>query len=332
MSEVMTKHERTTWHHEHTFGQDQPRPGERRTHIVIVLTAVMMVAEVLAGLAFGSMALLADGLHMASHAVALSITALAYLYTRRHARNSEFSFGTGKMNALGGFTGAVLLAVFALMMGWESVERLLAPVGIAFDQAIVVAVLGLLVNGASVLILGLRHSHEPHDEDDHHAHHHEHDHGLRSAHLHVLADALTSFLAIFALLSGKYYGLDWMDPLMGIVGALLVARWSVGLLRSTSGVLLDKQAPPQVRERVRTALEQDGDARVVDLHLWFIAPGLYSLVASLVAKEPRAPEDYKRLLPPDLHLVHRTVEVHRLEGPAPVRAAGAGQAETHSAP
>ncbi len=195
------------WRHDHTFGQDKKRPGERRTHIVIDLTATMMIVEVVAGIAFGSMALLADGLHMASHACALTISALAYLYTRRHARNTEFSFGAGKMNSLGGFTGAVLLAVFAVMMCWESVERLVSPVSIAFDQAIGVAVVGLLVNGACVAILG--HRHAGHDDPDHeHAGHaHKHDHNLRSAYLHVLADALTSLLAIFALLAGKNYGL-----------------------------------------------------------------------------------------------------------------------------
>jgi len=293
------------WQHDHTFGQDKKRPGERRTHIVIALTAAMMVVEVSAGLAFGSMALLADGLHMASHACALTISALAYLYTRRHARNTEFSFGAGKMNALGGFTGAVLLAVFAIMMGWESVDRLLSPVGIAFNQAIVVAVVGLVVNGLCVAILG--HQHSDHD----HGHGHKHDHNLRSAYLHVLADALTSLLAIFALLAGKYYGLSWMDPAMGIVGAVLVARWSIGLLRATAAVLLDKQAPQSVRERIRLALEQDGDTRVADLHVWSIAPGLYSVLVSVVADNPGPPGHYKGLLPRDLHLVHQTVEVHR---------------------
>ncbi len=299
----MHREEIEAWEHDHTFGQDMKRPGERRTHIVIALTAAMMVVEVVAGLAFGSMALLADGLHMASHACALTISALAYLYTRRHAHNTEFSFGAGKMNALGGFTGAVLLAVIAVMMGWESVERILSPVGIAFNQAIAVTVVGLAVNGACVVILGRQH--EGHD------HHHKHDHNLRSAYLHVLADALTSLLAIFALLAGKYYGLNWMDPAMGVVGAVLVARWSVGLLRTTAAVLLDKQAPPSVQERVRSALEADGDARVADLHIWAIAPGLQSIVASVVTSQPQPPEHYKRLLPQDLHLAHQTIEVHR---------------------
>jgi cation diffusion facilitator family transporter len=299
------------WRHDHTFGQDKKRPGERRTLIVIALTAAMMAVEVTAGLAFGSMALLADGLHMASHACALTISALAYVYTRRRAHSSEFCFGTGKMNSLGGFTGAVLLALFAILMAWESVSRLLSPVDIVFNQAIAVAVVGLVVNGASVLILG--HQHAEHDGHSH-DHHHGHDHNLRSVYLHVMADALTSLLAIFALLAGKYYGLNWMDPAMGIVGAILVARWSVGLLRTTASVLLDKQAPSGVLDSVRASLESDGDATVVDLHVWSIAPGLHSVVASVVAGEPRSPEHYKGLLPKDLHLVHQTVEVHRCSG------------------
>lgn len=307
----MHREEIEAWQHDHTFGQDMKRPGERRTHIVIVLTAVMMVVEVAAGLAFGSMALLADGLHMASHACALTVSALSYFYTRRHARNTEFSFGAGKMNALGGFTGAVLLAGFAAMMCWESFERFLSPVEIAFNQAIGVAVVGLLVNGACFFILG--HQHASHDYHDHQraSHDHKHDLNLRAAYFHVLADALTSVLAIFALLTGKFYGLNWMDPAMGIAGAVLVAHWSIGLLRTTAAVLLDKQASQSVRDRARAALEQDGDARVADLHIWSIAPGMYSVVASVVASDPRPPEHYKGLLPHEFHLVHQTVEVHR---------------------
>jgi len=197
------------WRHSHAFGQDQKRPGELRTLVVIAITTAMMVVEIAAGLAFGSMALLADGLHMGSHAVALSINAFAYIYARRKAHSERYSFGTGKVNTLGGYTGAILLAVFATLMAWESVMRLIEPVSIAFNQAIFVAVMGLIVNGASVFILGTDRNHE-HD-------HQHHDHNLKSAYLHVLADALTSLLAIFALLIGKYVGAIWMDPLMGIV-------------------------------------------------------------------------------------------------------------------
>lgn len=223
------------WRHSHTFGQDIKRIGENRTLLVICITATMMMVEIAAGIFYGSMALLADGLHMASHAVALGISAFAYVYARRHALDARFSFGTGKVNSLGGYTGAVLLAVFALIMAWESLIRLANPIDIAFDQAILVAVLGLVVNGASVFILGNQHSHEHgHDHHDDHGDHDDHDLNLKAAYFHVMADALTSVLAIGALLAGKYLGYSWMDPLMGIVGAILVARWSIGLLKTTS--------------------------------------------------------------------------------------------------
>jgi len=299
--------------HDHTFGQDVTRSGERRTLIVIAITAAMMVVEIAAGILFGSMALLADGLHMASHAAALTVTAVAYVYARQHARDTRYSYGTGKINALGGFTSAILLAVFALFMVWESTQRFIHPVTIRFDQAILVAVVGLVVNGASALILGLRHEHAHgggHTHDHDHAHEHA-DHNLRAAYLHVLADALTSVLAIFALLAGKHLGLAWMDPVMGVVGAVLVARWSRGLLRDTGRVLLDRQAPEDVLERVRRAIEDGGTDRVVDLHVWSIAPGLLASTITIVADEPRPPESYKAMLPADLHLVHTIVEVRR---------------------
>lgn len=298
------------WQHTHTFGQDRKRPGELRTIIVIAITATMMIIEITTGIIFGSMALLADGLHMASHAAALTINAFAYMYARRHAQDTRYSFGTGKVNALGGFTGAVLLAVFALMMAWESTTRILAPVEIAFNQAIFVAVLGLLVNGASVFILG-HHHHDHHEHHDHHHdHHHHHDHNLRAAYLHVMADALTSVLAIVALLTAQYTGLIWMDPFMGIVGAILVARWSVGLLRTTSAVLLDTQGPETIQTEIKHRLEDD-DARVVDLHLWSIGPHIYGVIVAVVAHHPKPPAHYKALLTDTPGLAHVTVEVHK---------------------
>ncbi len=318
------------WQHSHAFGQHIKRPGESRTLIVIAITGVMMIVEVAAGLLYGSMALLADGLHMASHAAALSINAFAYVYARRHAHDETFSFGTGKVNTLGGFTGAVLLAGFALVMAWESVHRLVSPVDIAFNQAIFVAVLGLIVNGASVLILGVHH-HPEHDEEllekhaahtHHHEHdgepeshahghhHHHHDHNLVSAYLHVLADALTSLLAIFALLGAKYLGFVWADPVMGIVGAVLVARWSLGLLRSTSNILLDREAADDTRNIIRSSIEGDADNRVADLHVWAVGPNLYSVIVSVVTHDPRPPDHYKRLIPQGLGVMHLVVEVH----------------------
>ncbi|HEY8519096.1 MAG TPA: CDF family Co(II)/Ni(II) efflux transporter DmeF [Gammaproteobacteria bacterium] len=319
------------WQHDHSFGQHLKRPGETRTFIVIAITATMMAVEVAAGIVFGSMALLADGLHMASHAAALGINAFAYVYARRHAHDAAFCFGTGKINTLGGFTGAVLLAGFALIMALESVQRLVAPVAIAFDQAIAVAVLGLVVNGASVLILGHDHGageghHHDHDHDhdhDHAAapllHHHHDDHNLVSAYLHVLADALTSLLAIFALLGAKYFGFWWMDPLMGVVGAVLVGRWSFGLLKSTSAVLLDRAAPPSITEAIRERIEARDDNRIADLHVWPVGPGMYSALLSVVTHAPKAPEHYKRLIPKHLPIVHVSVEVHACQDEEPTR-------------
>lgn len=299
-------------------------PGELRTLIVILITAATMAVEIVAGVAFGSMALLADGLHMASHASALAISLFAYVYARRHAHDERFCFGTGKVNSLAGFTGAVLLALFALLMAWESTVRLLNPVEIAFNQAIGVAILGLIVNGLSVFVLGGDDPHERHDHDhdgqgdhDEHEeprpaeHHHEHhDHNLRAAYLHVLADALTSLLAIFALLGGKYMGLNWLDPVMGVVGAVLVARWSIGLLKTTSRVLLDHQGPDGIRRAVRQSLEELPGVTVVDLHLWQIGPGIYGLAVSLIATDPSPPEQYRCGLPENLGLAHVTIEVH----------------------
>lgn len=288
-----------------------------------------MVIEIIAGVVFGSMALLADGLHMASHAVALSINALAYVYARKHAGDERFSFGTGKVNALGGFTGGILLAGFALVMAYESVERIFNPVEIQFMNAIVVAIIGLVVNGASVVILGADHHHEhAHGSEHAHAHHsaththghnHDHhtpsnahgDHNLRAAYFHVLADALTSFAAIFALLGGRYLGANWLDPVMGIVGSILVARWSIGLLRDTSEVLLDRQGSAATRRQIVEAVEKSGAASVTDLHLWSIGPGILNLNMTVVSTEPMSPNYYKEQLPAELRIVHSTIEVHR---------------------
>ncbi len=291
--------------HSHAFGQDAVKPGERKTLWVIVLTAITMVVEIVAGIVYGSMALLADGLHMASHTSALGITAFAYIYARRHALDRRYSFGTGKVNALAGFTGAILLAVFALIMAIESFRRLVAPVPIAFNEAILVSVVGLLVNGVSVFILG---GGEHHHHGDHH--HHDHgDHSLRSAYLHVVADALTSLLAIFALLAAKYFGATWMDPMMGLVGAALITRWSVGLLKSTSAILLDREAPAALHARVSEALT-DEDTRVADLHIWCIGPDVFAVIAVLVSRNAGSPEYYKARLPAELGLQHVSIEIH----------------------
>ena len=293
------------WQHAHSFGQEHKRSGEHRTTLVIAITATMMAVEIVTGIVFGSMALLADGLHMASHTTALFINVFAYIYARRHAHDARYSFGTGKVNALGGFTGAILLAVFALMMAWGSIERLIHPVSIAFNQAIFVAIIGLVVNGASVFILG-------HEDEPHHEHKHDdHDHNLKSAYFHVLADALTSILAIIALLAAKYFGLIWMDPLMGIVGAILVCQWSLGLLRATSSILLDRQGSDELKTRIKESIENTGDNRAADLHLWALGPNIYGVIISIVTHHPEPPAYYKKLLPSDLGLAHVTVEVHQ---------------------
>ncbi len=286
--------------------------GEARTRWVVAMTAATMVVEIVAGVLYGSMALLADGLHMASHAAALGLSAFAYAYARRHAHDLRFTFGTGKVNSLAGFASAVVLVLFAVMMGIESVRRFLEPVPIAYNQAIAVAVLGLIVNGISVFILREGHGHghgHGHHEGDHHHEHHD-DHNLRAAHLHVLADALTSVLAIAALLAAKYFGVNWMDPAMGIVGGILVARWSWGLMGATSRVLLDHQAPQDVLEDLRTALGSSS-IELVDLHVWEIGPGYKAAILGVETAGDIEVEDIKRLVPERLGIAHLTVELHR---------------------
>ena len=291
--------------HDHSFGQDKKRSGETRTVIVILLTASMMVIEIVAGLAFGSMALLADGLHMASHAAALSISAFAYYFARKRAHDRSFSFGTGKVNSLGGYTGAILLVIFALLMVSESVHRLIVPVAISFNQAIGVAILGLIVNGASVFILG----HDGHDHGHDHGHH---DHNLRAAYLHVLADTLTSLLAIVALLAAKYYGWIWMDPIMGIVGAILITKWSMGLLKQTSAVLLDRQAPDHLIESVITRIKSlPCKGEIIDLHVWSIGPNIYSAEITIVTDNENSISMFKSEMHTLTEIVHSTIEVHQ---------------------
>jgi cation diffusion facilitator family transporter len=316
------------WTHDHVFSQHEQRAGENRTIVIVVLTAVMMVVEIAAGVIYGSMALLADGLHMASHATALGIAVFAYVVSRKLAMDRRFAFGVGKINSLAGFASAVLLMGFALFMALESTERLINPLTISFDNALIVAVIGLAVNGASAWVLmstphGHTHGHErerehghadhsDHDVRDHeHVELHGHDHNLRAAYLHVLADAVTSLLAIFALLAGKYLGANWLDPVMGLVGAALVARWSYGLIRDTARVLLDRQVDDTALVRLRHSIEGHTTDRVTDLHLWNIGHGIYAAELALVSDDPQTPEHYKSLIPGSLGIVHATVEVHR---------------------
>lgn len=366
--------------HGHNFLGTQHRRHERRTWIVIAITASVMVLEIVAGSLFGSMALLADGWHMSTHAAAMLITALAYRYATRHANDPRFSFGTGKVGDLAAFASAVVLAIVAILIGWESALRLTAPVSIDFNEAMAVAAFGLVVNLVCAWLLRDdhdhlhghghghhghgHHGHEPHahgaqeheahahdhhhphtDAHDHHDHHahdaadhahrhhggHDHSHpqgaqpvasgarpqdnNLRAAYLHVLTDAMTSVFAILALLGGSLYGFLWLDPVIGIVGALVVARWSFGLLRDTAGVLLDFTPRRDLPQTIRATLEEQG-AEVTDLHVWQVGPGHHAAVVALRSATPRAPAAYKHELEHIEGLSHVTVEVNPVEARA----------------
>lgn len=304
--------------HSHAFNLDSRR-AERVTLYVVWLTAVTMVVEIAAGYAYGSMALLADGWHMGTHVAALSIAVFAYRYARAHAHDRNFSFGTGKVGALGGFASAIGLMVVAVMMGLESVQRLASPVVVRFDEALVVAGFGLAINLLSAWLLAAGHDHDHHhdhgSDHDHHHHADAKDHNLRAAYMHVLADALTSVLAIVALVLGGLYGWVWLDPLMGLVGALVIGRWSIGLIRETGSPLLDRIPDGDLATGIRAVVEADADNRVVDLHLWSVGPGRHALILGLVTDRPRAPDHYKALLADQRSLAHVTIEVNPCDDP-----------------
>lgn len=301
------------WSHPHDFTVDNPH-GERRAHYVLLLTAVTMVVEVVAGSVYGSMALLADGWHMGTHVAAFLIAIFAYRYARNHASDPRYAFGTGKVNVLGGFASAIALAVVALIMGLESLHRFVEPQMIHFDESIIVAVIGLAVNVASMLMLKDHHHHHHHGEAHDEAHSHEHhDHNLKAAYLHVLTDAMTSLFAIFALLLGKYLGLHWLDPLMGIVGAVIITRWSLGLLKESSPILLDASIGRDYQGEVVKAIESDSDNRIADIHIWKVGAHHYAAAISLVTHFPRPAAHYRALLSPFDKLSHVTIEVHRCE-------------------
>ena len=322
----MHTHTLEPWAHEHVFLGARHDANERRTWCVVALTAVMMVAEIIGGTIYGSMALVADGWHMSTHAGALAIAALAYRYARRFARDTRFAFGTGKLGELAGYSSALILALIALLIGYESVVRLLNPVAIRFSQAIVIACIGLAVNLASAWLLHDDHDHHgEHDHDDHHEHarnDHDHDdrhaqhhdHNMRAAYMHVIADALTSVLAIAALLAGRFYGWVWMDPIMGIVGALVIAHWSFRLLKSSGAVLVDVTIHSRLAARIRKQLEVGAD-RVSDLHLWRVGPGHAALIAAVVSDRPQSPQHYKARLAQIEGLSHVTIEVHACPHP-----------------
>jgi cation diffusion facilitator family transporter len=307
------------WQHSHAFHTTNAL-GERNTRWVVALTAVTMVIEITTGWLFKSMALLADGWHMGSHVLALGLTAAAYALSRRYANDTRFAFGTWKIEILGGFASAILLGGVALFMAFESCQRLFNPLPILFDQAIAVAVLGLVVNVVSAFLLNGK----GHDHHHGHAHAHgHHDHGhadlnLRAAYLHVVADALTSVLAIAALVGGKFLGWNWLDAVMGIVGSVIVSVWAWGLLRETSRVLLDREMDAGVVNEIREALESDGDAKLSDLHVWRVGQDHYACAASLVAHDPKTPAEYKARLAVHEEIAHVTLEINRCEEhPAP---------------
>jgi cation diffusion facilitator family transporter len=327
--------------HSHVFLGAGHETNERKTWAVIILCGMMMLVEIAGGSMFGSLALIADGLHMSTHAGAMLIAALAYTYARRHATDNRFVFGTGKLGDLAGFTSAIVLALIALLIGYEAVVRFFAPVGIEFREAIPIAIAGLAVNVASAWLLAggehHGHSHAGHGDahDDDHDHDHDHDHGdghapapapaqpaqattrdnsIRSAYVHVLADAFVSVLAITGLLLAKLYGWLWMDPLAGMIGAVVIANWSITLIRDTAGVLLDVCPDELTREKLRRTLEADGD-RVVDLHLWRLGPGHLGAVLAIATSKPRDAMFYRGRLSSFECLSHITVEVNRGSAP-----------------
>ena len=315
----MHEHSLDQWTHEHVFLGPKHDHNERRTWFVVALTAVMMVGEIAAGSLFGSMALLADGWHMATHACALGIAAAAYLFARQHARNSHFAFGTGKFGDLAAFSSALILAMIAVQIAYESVLRLINPVPIAYGEAIAVAVLGLAVNLVSAWLLRDSHGHDHHGHshaDHDHGGHRHHDNNLRAAYVHVLADAATSVLAIAALVIAMYSSWAWTDPAVGIVGAIVIASWAFGLIRDSGAVLLDVSVDKKLEAVIRDRLETRGD-RVSDLHLWQVGPGHRAAVISLVSDHPLPPATYKRRLRGLRGLSHVTVEVEVCPHAAP---------------
>ncbi len=297
--------------HDHVFLGDKHDENTRRTLWVVALTSVMMIGEIIAGTIFNSMALLADGFHMATHAGALAVAAGAYAFARRNAHNRRFTFGTGKVGDLAGFASALVLALIALGIAVESISRLFDPTPVAFGEATLVAIVGLAINIASVFLLsgghGHHHGHDhAHDHEhghDHHAHHQ--DNNMRSAFVHVLADALTSVFAIAALLAGRYLGWVWLDPVMGIVGGIVISTWAWNLLRDTSAVLLDT-SDPHLEQEIRDEVERDGDARIFDLHVWRIGPGAHAAIVSFAGSA--STDTVRQRLTAVHELQHVTVE------------------------
>ncbi len=311
------------WRHEHVFLGAHHAENERRSWAVVLLCGTMMTAEIVGGWLWGSMALIADGLHMSTHAGALVIAAAAYAYARRHARDERFAFGTGKLGDLAAFASAIVLAMIALLIGYESMERLFHPVAIAFDEAIPLAALGLAVNLVSAWLLregrpdgaAPAHGHgHAHAHTHGHDHHHDHaDHNLRAAYVHVVADAAVSVLAVIGLTAGRVLGWVWMDPLMGIIGMLVILNWSWSLMRAAGTVLLDMR-PEGIARQIADRLEAAGGDRIADLHLWRVGPGHHAAVVSIVCDRPEPPAAYKARLAGIPGLSHVTIEVQPCPG------------------
>ncbi|MDR2240123.1 MAG: CDF family Co(II)/Ni(II) efflux transporter DmeF [Zoogloeaceae bacterium] len=302
------------WTHDHVFDTGNA-VAERGTRVVMGITATMMVVEIAAGWWFNSMALLADGWHMSSHAVAIGLSALAYAAARRFAKDPRFAFGTWKIEILGGFASAIFLLGVAAMMAASSVARIISPQAIQYQEAIVIAILGLAVNVVCALILGKAHHHSHdhgHDHQDHH-HDHHHDLNLKSAYLHVIADAATSVLAIIALFGGWLRGWSWLDPLMGIVGAVLITIWAKGLIAETGKILLDREMDHPVVDEIRDAVETGaGDTRIADLHVWRVGKQSYACAITLVTHDATlTPNGVRERLSAHEEIVHSTIEIHR---------------------
>jgi len=299
------------WQHDHDFNREK-KSSETKTFIVVIITLLTMFAEIFFGWLFNSMALFADGWHMGTHAAALGISLVAYMLARKHARNLEFTFGTWKIEILGAYTSAIILGIVGLAMIFVSIERILTPLEIRYDQALIVAVIGLVINVICALILGSSHHHEHehnHEEVPDHEHNHGMDLNLKSAYIHVIADALTSILAIAALLGAKFLHINWLDPAMGILGAFLILRWAYYLLKETAHILLDRQGDMALGSKIREIIEADNESKVSDLHVWQVSQGSYACIVSIVTASDKSYPHYRMLLEGIPQLAHITVEV-----------------------
>lgn len=315
------------WRHHHTFNVDK-KAIEKRTWMVVMITFVTMIAEILFGWISNSMALLADGWHMGTHAFALGVSLTAYIAARKYAKDDAFTFGTWKIEILGAYTSAVVLGIVGVIMIFSSVERMIYPLNIYYNQALFVAISGLLVNLTCAAILhngghAHKHSHRHHEKDEYlHHQHDDEDLNLKSAYLHVVADAMTSVLAVLALLSAKYFNFIWLDPFMGIVGAGLIIHWSYLLLKDTGGILLEREADNFIQKEIRHEIESDGDSKISDLHIWKVAQNKYACIVSVVVEARCSIEEYKERLKKIRQLAHVTIEINDCKSQSPLIGGG----------